>query len=236
MLTRNRKPWGLGLAGLSCALALALPINAHGDSHAEKVKSHGAPDISQADFDASKQIYFERCAGCHGVITLTSVDHVGLRRAQRVPVDFQWTMIAVDLDVEEERRVEAPDNATAGLRQHVGKVLTVVPAPHAEGKEFRPAQVGAPGFQPMIRRMPCAAELEVAGGLRQCIAVENDLDVTARPRRTADLLVLAALAKPPQIGERSVRHGHPGIVLLDASAHFRKQFLAQGRGAGRAPQ
>ncbi|WP_256663602.1 MULTISPECIES: cytochrome D1 domain-containing protein [unclassified Pseudomonas] len=32
------------------------------------VKSPGAPDISQAEFDASKQIYFERCAGCHGVL------------------------------------------------------------------------------------------------------------------------------------------------------------------------
>ncbi|MDZ4305191.1 MULTISPECIES: nitrite reductase [Pseudomonas fluorescens group] len=32
------------------------------------VKSPGAPDLSQAEFDASKQIYFERCAGCHGVL------------------------------------------------------------------------------------------------------------------------------------------------------------------------
>lgn len=68
MLTRNRKPWVLSLASLSCALALALPINAHGDTPTGMVKSPGASDISQAEFDASKQIYFERCAGCHGVL------------------------------------------------------------------------------------------------------------------------------------------------------------------------
>lgn len=68
MLTRNRKPWVLSLASLSCALALALPITAHGDTPPGIVKTTGAPDISQADFDASKQIYFERCAGCHGVL------------------------------------------------------------------------------------------------------------------------------------------------------------------------
>jgi len=28
----------------------------------------GAPDISEADFASSQQIYFERCAGCHGVL------------------------------------------------------------------------------------------------------------------------------------------------------------------------
>lgn len=68
MLTRNRKTWVLSLASLSCALALALPITAHGDAAAGVVKTTGAPDMSQADFDASKQIYFERCAGCHGVL------------------------------------------------------------------------------------------------------------------------------------------------------------------------
>lgn len=68
MLTRNRKPWVLSLTSLSCALALALPINAHGDTPTGIVKSPGAPDMSQAEFDASKQIYFERCAGCHGVL------------------------------------------------------------------------------------------------------------------------------------------------------------------------
>ncbi len=68
MLTRNRTTFTLSLASLSCALALALPLNAHGAVMPAVVKTAGAPDMSQADFDTSKQIYFERCAGCHGVL------------------------------------------------------------------------------------------------------------------------------------------------------------------------
>ncbi|MBD9460863.1 c-type cytochrome [Pseudomonas sp. PDM05] len=68
MLTRNRTTFTLSLASLSCALALALPLNAHGAVTPAVVKTAGAPDMSQADFDTSKQIYFERCAGCHGVL------------------------------------------------------------------------------------------------------------------------------------------------------------------------
>ena len=71
MLTRNKTPFVLTLAGLSCALALALSTQAFAAAPAPAaamVKSPGAPDLSQAEFDASKQIYFERCAGCHGVL------------------------------------------------------------------------------------------------------------------------------------------------------------------------
>ncbi|WP_235387858.1 MULTISPECIES: nitrite reductase [Pseudomonas fluorescens group] len=32
------------------------------------VKTAGAPDLSQDEFDSSKEIYFQRCAGCHGVL------------------------------------------------------------------------------------------------------------------------------------------------------------------------
>jgi nitrite reductase (NO-forming)/hydroxylamine reductase len=32
------------------------------------VISPGAPNMTQAEFDHAKQIYFERCAGCHGVL------------------------------------------------------------------------------------------------------------------------------------------------------------------------
>ena len=28
----------------------------------------GAPALTEAEFDKAKQIYFERCAGCHGVL------------------------------------------------------------------------------------------------------------------------------------------------------------------------
>ncbi len=68
MLTRNRTTFIPSLAALSCALALALPLSAHGNTQPALIKTAGAPDMSQADFDTSKQIYFERCAGCHGVL------------------------------------------------------------------------------------------------------------------------------------------------------------------------
>ncbi|MBN2978495.1 nitrite reductase [Pseudomonas fluorescens] len=68
MLTRHRTTFTPSLAALSCALALALPLTAHGTAQPALVKTAGAPDMSQADFDTSKQIYFERCAGCHGVL------------------------------------------------------------------------------------------------------------------------------------------------------------------------
>ncbi len=34
----------------------------------EMVTSAGAPDMTRAEFDHAKQVYFERCAGCHGVL------------------------------------------------------------------------------------------------------------------------------------------------------------------------
>ena len=35
---------------------------------ARVVHTPGAPDLSEADFDKAKEIYFQRCAGCHGVL------------------------------------------------------------------------------------------------------------------------------------------------------------------------
>ncbi len=35
---------------------------------ARVVRSPGAPDLSEAEFDQAKEIYFQRCAGCHGVL------------------------------------------------------------------------------------------------------------------------------------------------------------------------
>ncbi len=34
----------------------------------EMVMSPGAPDMTRAEFDRATQVYFERCAGCHGVL------------------------------------------------------------------------------------------------------------------------------------------------------------------------
>src|SRR5690554_2540132 len=32
------------------------------------VRSPGAPDLTDAEFERAKEIYFQRCAGCHGVL------------------------------------------------------------------------------------------------------------------------------------------------------------------------
>lgn len=37
-------------------------------SSAEVVHSPGAPDLTTAEFNQAKEIYFQRCAGCHGVL------------------------------------------------------------------------------------------------------------------------------------------------------------------------
>lgn len=37
-------------------------------SSAQVVHSPGAPDLTTAEFEQAKQIYFQRCAGCHGVL------------------------------------------------------------------------------------------------------------------------------------------------------------------------
>jgi nitrite reductase (NO-forming)/hydroxylamine reductase len=39
-----------------------------GGAQTQRVVSPGAPALAQAEFDRAKQIYFERCAGCHGVL------------------------------------------------------------------------------------------------------------------------------------------------------------------------
>ncbi|MFE8070369.1 cytochrome D1 domain-containing protein [Marinobacteraceae bacterium S3BR75-40.1] len=35
---------------------------------AKVVRSPGAPDLTEAEFEKAKQIFFQRCAGCHGVL------------------------------------------------------------------------------------------------------------------------------------------------------------------------
>ena len=34
----------------------------------QMVTSPGAPDMTPEEFERSRQIFFERCAGCHGVL------------------------------------------------------------------------------------------------------------------------------------------------------------------------
>ena len=74
MLISNRKTFALTVATLCSTLALAVTHAARADEPAAAaasplmVKAAGAPDMSQAEFDSSKEIYFQRCAGCHGVL------------------------------------------------------------------------------------------------------------------------------------------------------------------------
>ncbi|SEN25553.1 Cytochrome D1 heme domain-containing protein [Pseudomonas sp. ok272] len=73
MLISNRNTFVLTVATLCSALAPAMSQVASADESATvaanppMVKTAGAPDLRRAEFDASKEIYFQRCAGCHGV-------------------------------------------------------------------------------------------------------------------------------------------------------------------------
>ncbi|MBA4363759.1 MAG: nitrite reductase, partial [Pseudomonas sp.] len=74
MLINNRKTFALTRAALCSSLALVVGHAASAEEPAAvvanlpMVKTAGAPDMSQAEFDSSKEIYFQRCAGCHGVL------------------------------------------------------------------------------------------------------------------------------------------------------------------------
>ncbi|KAB2928114.1 MAG: nitrite reductase [Dechloromonas sp.] len=90
MKTRNSKPWrrvALSVLALASQLAFAQPPAAkaaHGDGTMRDYQAAGgspladvplhhdlnplAPRMSEAEFDKAKRIFFERCAGCHGVL------------------------------------------------------------------------------------------------------------------------------------------------------------------------
>ncbi|KJH80155.1 nitrite reductase [Pseudomonas sp. KSR10] len=69
---------GLSLLGLAVAQAAVNPENADAaykgqasavdPASAQVVHSPGAPDLNAAEFEKAKEIYFQRCAGCHGVL------------------------------------------------------------------------------------------------------------------------------------------------------------------------
>jgi len=56
---KNGDPAGAAYEGTSS------PIS---PKSAKVVRSPGAPDLSDAEFEKAKKIFFERCAGCHGVL------------------------------------------------------------------------------------------------------------------------------------------------------------------------
>ncbi|MCP2072110.1 UNVERIFIED_ORG: nitrite reductase (NO-forming)/hydroxylamine reductase [Pseudomonas lini] len=70
MLISHKKSWALRVTALCTALVAphAFADQTAAPEQPRVVKSEGAPDLSQADFDSAKEIYFQRCAGCHGVL------------------------------------------------------------------------------------------------------------------------------------------------------------------------
>ncbi|KIR19362.1 cytochrome D1 domain-containing protein [Pseudomonas brassicacearum] len=70
MLISHKKSWALRVTALCTALAAphAFADQTAAPEQPRVVKTEGAPDLSQADFDTAKEIYFQRCAGCHGVL------------------------------------------------------------------------------------------------------------------------------------------------------------------------
>ena len=69
---------GFSMLGLAVAQAAANPevaeaaykgqASAVDPASAQVVHSPGAPDLTSAEFEQAKEIYFQRCAGCHGVL------------------------------------------------------------------------------------------------------------------------------------------------------------------------
>ncbi|AZE60525.1 Nitrite reductase precursor [Pseudomonas fluorescens] len=70
MLISNRKTFALAVATLYLAMSQVAGADEPATAAATPpmVKTAGAPDLSQDEFDSSKEIYFQRCAGCHGVL------------------------------------------------------------------------------------------------------------------------------------------------------------------------
>ena len=87
MISRNFKRYHLAAAPaltMLCHLAFAQAPTTHGDTTMQEYQAAGgspladvkmhqdinplAPKMTEAEFDKAKRIFFERCAGCHGVL------------------------------------------------------------------------------------------------------------------------------------------------------------------------
>ena len=140
-----------------------------------------------------------------GILLFIDQHIVGLLGAEAMAPDLHRAMVVVELDVEEALAVGAPHHRAVGFLDEVVEVLAAFPVAHADGKIFRALDVGAPGLEPVIRRMPRAAELEIFFVRRELVAVEHDPDFAAVARHAAEHFMLAALAEFAQIGVRAVR-------------------------------
>ena len=58
---------------------------------AQETEKPGAPPMTKAEFTRAKQIYFERCAGCHGVLRKGATGK-GCQAACRVKGCFRQTL------------------------------------------------------------------------------------------------------------------------------------------------
>src|SRR3954453_16052681 len=136
-------------------------------------------------------------------------------------------MIVVEVDVKETLAVGSPYPRAVTLLDQVVEVGAGGPVADPDRKIFRAVDIGAPGFEPVIRRMAGNAEPEVLLRGSQLIAVLHDVGVSTVPRHAAELFVLTALAEFPEIAVGAIRRGHAGIVLLDTPAHFFHQRFLQ---------
>lgn len=56
------------LLTLTAAIALGIGLHAGVANADDVVRTAGAPDLTKAEFEQAKETYFQRCAGCHGVL------------------------------------------------------------------------------------------------------------------------------------------------------------------------
>ena len=133
-----------------------------------------------------------------GILLFINERIVGLLRSEAMPPHLHWPVVVVELDVEEAFAVRAPDDPAVGLLDEIVKIRAIGPVAHPDREIFRSLGIGAPGLEPVVQRMPRAAELEIFVVLGQLVAVEHDLD------------------SPPSRGMR------PNISCCPPSRNFRK--------------
>ncbi|OIQ72073.1 hypothetical protein GALL_463050 [mine drainage metagenome] len=165
-----------------------------------------------------------------GILFLVNQHVVGLPGPQAMTPDLHRAVVVVELDVEECTRVDAPHHRAVGFLDQIVEIGSGPPVAHANRQILRALDIGAPGLEPVVRRMPGAAEFEVVVLRGEFIAVEDDFALAAVARAASEHFMLAALAELSQIGVSAVRRRHAGIILLDAPAHFLDQRLLQGAG------
>src|SRR6185437_17126670 len=84
-----------------------------------------------------------------------------LRRAETMQPDLHRPVIVVELDVKERVRIRTPHHAAVGLLDEIIEIFPACPVAHADREIFGALDVSAPGLEPVVRRMPRAAELEI---------------------------------------------------------------------------